>query len=256
MLNLIRADFYKLFRMKSFYICGLLGVALSLLGIWATNLQFNGLPVQLFGYSGVTALMQGLSSGALFYTIFISLFVPNEFSFGTIKNMISSGQSRVSIYLSKVIIGIFTVASYVIINGVASLILGNILWGSGDFSRDDYLKILRMIALFIFVEVTMQCFFVMIGFLIRKSGGTVATNLLSTMFIAGITTTINFLAYKWFNIENLKSDKYLPSFYSNVFLSLDIPQEEIITGLIVCVVAIIIFSSIGIWTFIKRDIKE
>lgn len=256
MLNLIKADFYKLFRMKSFYICGLLGAALSLLGISATNLQLEGLPIELLGYSGITALIQGLSSAALFYIIFISLFVPSEFSFGTIKNMISSGQSRVSIYLSKLVIGVFTVISYSLVSGVASWILGNIFWGGGDISRDDYLKILRMFGLFIFAEVAMQCIFIMVGFLLRRSGSTVAINLLITMLNGVVFGTINFLAYKWFKVEQFESSKYWPSTYSNIFLSLNISQEDIITGLIVCAISILIFSFIGIGTFLRRDIKE
>ena len=195
MLNLIKADFYKLFRMKSFYICGLLGTALSLLGIWAINLQLNGLPAELLGYSGITALIQGLYSAGIFYIIFISLFIPNEFSFGTIKNMVSSGQSRISIYLSKVVIGIFTVISYSLLSGVASWILGSVFWGNGDITRDDYLKILRMIGLFIIAEVAMQCIFIMVSFVIRRSGGAVAVNLVITMLNAIVFSSINFLAY-------------------------------------------------------------
>ena len=222
MLNLIKADFYKLFRMKSFYICGLLGTALSLLGIWAINLQLNGLPAELLGYSGITALIQGLSYVAIFYIIFISLFIPNEFSFGTIKNMVSSGQSRISIYLSKIVIGIFTVISYSLLSGVASWILGSIFWGNGDINRDDYLKILRMIGLFIIAEVAMQCIFIMVSFVIRRSGGAVAVNLVISMFFNTLVLgLINFLAYEWFKVEDFESSKYWPSSYSGKFLSLN-----------------------------------
>ena len=37
MLKLIKSDFYKLFRMKSFYICGVIAAVLAGLGIFSLN---------------------------------------------------------------------------------------------------------------------------------------------------------------------------------------------------------------------------
>ena len=60
MLNLIRADFYKLFRTKAFYICGVLAAIFScLLGAVMINYtisQFGGISAKSLGYDAVYAL--------------------------------------------------------------------------------------------------------------------------------------------------------------------------------------------------------
>ena len=96
MTNLIRSDFYKLFRTKAFYFCGIIAALLSSLGVVLLNSAINselGISASLLGYDGVYALITGTGQATLFVTIMISMFVPNEFSFGTIKNIVSKGVS-------------------------------------------------------------------------------------------------------------------------------------------------------------------
>jgi len=256
MVNLIKANFYKIFRMKSFYICGCLGIAVAVLYLLSVNSQLGDLPPALFGYTGVKALMYGVTAGSLFCTIFISLFIPSEFSLGTIKNMISSGKSRLSIYFTKLIMGLFVVAAYTVMPALVAFSLGSFLWGPGELSRGDYLGLIRMVGLIILAEFAMQCLFIMVGFLVRRSGGTVAINLVSIMGTrVFVLPLIDSLVYKWLKIDTFSSEKYWPYTYSGEFLALNISQETLVTGLLVCAAAIIISSLIGALTFVKRDIK-
>lgn len=256
MVNMIKADFYKLFRKKSFYVCGIIGIVISLLSILLINSSFGGFSPSFFGYDGVKALFFGLPSGSLFCTIFLSLFVTNEFSFGTIKNIISSGQNRISIYISKLIVALFISFTYTVLFGLSAFILGSNLWGLSELSRGDYLSIIRSILLVVLVEFAMQSVFTMIGFLVRKSSGTLTLNIVVSMFSKTFLFPIlNLIAYKLFNVTNFESEKFWPTTYLSYFLSLDIKTEDILLGLAVCGATIVISSIIGLVSFIQRDIK-
>lgn len=256
MINLLRADFYKLIRRKSFYICALLGMILSGLSIWTLNLSFNGMPASLFGYNASTALSYGITAGSLFCLIFVSMFVSGEFSFGTMKNIISSGQSRINIYLSKMIMTLMVVTIYTILCGIVAFIVGGILWGYEGISRDDYLNILRMIGLVISVEFAMNSLYLMVGFLVRGTGGTISINVLMGMIFRDfVLPLLNAGIYKLFENSDFDATKYWPNTYMSSFLSLSVESKDIIMGLTVCLAAILISSAIGIFTFVKRDIK-
>ena len=262
LLSVLKADFYKLFRMKSFYICGAIAMLLSALSIglsvYVMKTTYASIPASYFGFNGLVAFQNGLSSANMFFVIFTSLFVSGEFTYGTIKNMISSGRSRISIYFSKIVSGVSVVVMYSMACALVSGIIGTIAWGMGDnVTRNDYLDLFRTIGLYILAEFSRQCLFVMIGFIFKTSGSTVAINLLIAMGV--FSHIISSLADKLINnipnIKNFSLAKYLPSYYCMEFLSSNINQETIITGIIVCLVSTIIFSMLGYFIFEKRDIN-
>lgn len=256
MINLLRADFYKLIRRKSFYICALLGMLLSGLSIWSLNQSFSGMPASLFGYNASTALSYGITGGSLFCLIFVSMFVSGEFSFGTMKNIISSGQSRINIYLSKMIMTLMIITVYTVLCGIVAFAVGGIFWGFEGISRDDYLSILRMIGLVISVELAMNSLYIMVSFLVRGTGGTISINVLMRMIFRDfVLPIINAGVYKFFKNSEFDAAKYWPDTYMSPFLSLTVETKDITMGLTVCLVAILISSAIGIFTFVKRDIK-
>lgn len=259
MINILKSDFYKLFRMRSFYVCGVLSAILAALNILLSvqQLAMYNFPASLFGYNGFLAFQLGLSSAPLFFIILISIFVSSEFSHGTIKNTLSVGNSRTSVYFSKLITGVSAVIMYSLLCAVVSCIIGTIFWGFGeDITRAEYLDLLRMMGLYFLAESARISLFVMIGFLLRNTGATIAMNLLLAMGVADILVNlINKLINNIPNIENFTLKKYLPSTYCSSFLSLNISKETLITGLIVCISSIVIFSVIGWFIFKKRDIN-
>lgn len=259
MINLLRSDFYKLFRTKAFYICGVIMATISVLIIVSLNASIKasmGIDASLLGYDGLYALTAGLAWSNLFVTIMVSMFIPNEFSFGTIKNIASRGVSRINIYLSKIIVGIFISIVYTLFCAAVSFAAGSIMWGTGELTRAVYLDISRMVGLFLVAEVTLQCIFMMVGFFVRQTGGTVATNLaIIIAFPALVAQFVNYAVYQLFKVEDFSAEKYWPATYLSKYLSLDITQADINTGLIVCGCYIVISLAVGIFFFYKRDIK-
>ena len=111
MLGLIKSDFYKLFRMKSFYICGVIAALFSAFGIWVFDTasryqfaQYGWQDLYVSQFTGVYSLTFGMTFATLFIMIVMSMFIPSEFGFGTMKNIVSKGFTRTSVYISKYIV--------------------------------------------------------------------------------------------------------------------------------------------------------
>ncbi len=259
MINLLRADFYKLFRAKSFYICGLIAAALSIVGVVYLNSSINsdlGIDAALLGYDGLYALITGIGQATLFITIMNSIFVPSEFAHGTMKNIASRGFSRWSIYLSKLLVAAFISVVYILLCSACSFALGSMMWGMGEIDRAVFLDIARMLGLFLLAEVATQSMFVMFGFLVRHTGGTSFTNLGITILASSlILPMINFGLSEWCKVENFDITNYWPMTYLVRYVSLDIMQEDIVTGIIVSCAFIVVTTALGIFSFTKRDIK-
>ncbi|MBR2578531.1 MAG: ABC transporter permease, partial [Clostridia bacterium] len=227
MLKLIKSDFYKLFRMKSFYICGVLAAIFAGLGIFSLN-ALDKMQYAMYGledmfisqYTGIYALTIGLGSATLFVTIVVSMFVPGEFKFGTIKNIVSRGIGRTEIYFSKYIVMIFISVVYSFLCALTAFVSGCILAGVGDFDRTIFLDILEVFGLFLLAEIAIQRVFQMIGFLVRSTGWTIGTNIaifafLPTMvlnlidmavnnWLAPAVSSVDWLS-SWLKIENFSS---------------------------------------------------
>ena len=261
MINLLKSDFYKLLTRKSFYICGAISAFLGILGVIMMNSDIKSLGAEidpkLFGLSGISAMISGVSDVTLLSVIFLSMFIASEFSFGTIKNIASRGVGRVNIYLSKLIMGIFTVVTYTITSGLVGFIAGTIMWGPGEFNQEVVLNILRMVGLFLLAEISLQSVFMMVSFIVRNTGGAIALNLAIIILASSlILVFIDYGCSAWLNISDFKSANYwVGTYVQNHFLSLDIENDVIIRGVIVSLVYFVLSTAVGIFTFQKRDIK-
>lgn len=266
MLNLLRADFYKLLRRKSFYICGILAIVVACLSVVLENMSFtytlqgmgidfDSLPAMYRLYfSGVSAFTRTIGLGAIFITIMVSMFVSSEFSFGTIKNIVTSGKSRISIYTSKLIMALVISTIYTLLCGLAGFATGSIVWGTGEITRTEYLEIFRIIGLIIAVEFSMQTLFTMVSFIVRTTGAAITINLIIGTVISETLPIINIVFKRMLSVEEFDVLKYWPYTYLGVFNQFEIPTEQITLGLIVCAVTLVVSTIIGMVTFQKRDI--
>lgn len=260
MINLLRSDFYKLLTRKSFYICGAISALLGILGVIMMNSTIRGLGIDIdprvFGLTGINAMASGMANVTLLSTIFLSMFVSSEFSFGTIKNMASRGAGRINIYLSKLIMGVFTIVSYTVVSAAVGFAAGTIMWGAGEFSQEIGLNILRMAGLFLLAEISLQALFIMISFIVRHTGGSIAINLVIIMIATPIILAfIDYACIEWLNTEIKSSDYWVATYTQNYFVSLNIENEVIQRGVITCLIYLIASTAVGMFTFKKRDIK-
>ncbi|MGN1043401.1 MAG: ABC transporter permease [Acutalibacteraceae bacterium] len=258
MSNLLKYDFYKLIRSKSFYICAAISLVISTLTVFLCATGYNEIGYNMFKpYDSLMGISDGLSSVTLLITIAIVIFIPSDFSFGTIKNMISAGASRINIYLSKLIVSCAIIFSYMVVNIICCGIVGACMGEVGEYTRDTYLTLLKMFGYSFLAQLALASLCVMISFLIRKKSVVITVaillNTIGTSFLASI---IDFCVKRVTSIEDFSSIKYFPLSYVGVGMGIDsMPKNDLITSLIVFGVYVVLCTVVGMIVFKKVDIE-
>ena len=117
MMNIIRADLYRLFRGKGFYITGVIFLIFIILQAFqadnlsvgvATDVTWKALEMfevtDLKG-SNIHILMFQFANNLPYFVLpFIIFIAAADFSSGSIKNVLSNGTSRIKYYFSKLIL--------------------------------------------------------------------------------------------------------------------------------------------------------
>lgn len=257
--KLIKADFYKILHTKYFYICAALSALMAVLSVYAYNitvLESYGIYASFLNLNSSKAILEGLPAFGTFLTIVISLFIPSDFSYGTIKNTIASGANRISIYFSKMTVSLTMLLIYAFICCAASFTTGSIIWEVGEYTREIYIDLLQSISFYLFAYLALVSFYIMVGFLVRRSGITIAINIGIPLVELVLFKFINYALVTWLKIEDFTFSDYLPSTYVSKALNFStLTSQEINTGLIVCGAWILVTTIIGIITFKCRDIK-
>lgn len=254
MVNVLKSDYYKLLRRKSFYICGAISGIIGILAIWLLNSTFEN--VASLGYNGLVALTRGVGHVSLLTTIFLSILVPSEFAYGTVKNMCSRGVSRFRIYFSKLIIGVFTVFCYTFFTAFCSFVAGSLIWGVGELEDGGLLKIVEFFALFIMAQICLQSVFMMNGFLLRHTGATVALNLgILIAFDEILLPILDYMLIDWFEIKGNVSRYWVGTYVQNLANSTTISYDTAVRAIGVCSFYLVLSTLIGSYVFYKRDVK-
>lgn len=268
MKNLIRTDIYKMLHMKSLYVCGFICLALSVASLYL--LEFSSIilteSMNEFGSDpSLTAALAELSgsgqswlafgsSTLLFSAIIISLFVGSEFAQGTIKNTASKSFSRTKIYLSKVIVSVATTTVLLVLNGVLTILFATILWGFGSVDASYYMHIAKVIVTQLLLNAAYISVYVFICFTLKKSGASIAINILLINFASIVVSLLDLLINKITGFETTLTD-YLIS--TNIMFVGDAASTngDIIQGLLVAIVFLALTCALGCLSFHKSDIK-
>ena len=114
MKDLLKFEFYKLKKQKSFYICTAVILAMSFLGALLTKLLAdNNAGLNTVVLSGQSTMLSAISSSnfTMICSIFIALFVCADHSEQTIKNIYSRGFSKGTVYFAKYTVGVVATAT-------------------------------------------------------------------------------------------------------------------------------------------------
>ena len=216
MSGLLKSDFYKLSKMKSFPICLLIALALAVGSIFM--LDYTAQFVDMGTYNASNTMLSTFAGDSkIFIAIVVSIFAASEFGFGTIKNIASRGFSRTGIYFSK-LIGACVIALVIqLVYSVAYTGTAAIMWGFGEVSASFWPETLKIIGLEILLTLAYTSVFVMVSMLIRQSGAAIAINLCITMqFINLFVQLAQAGLHKIFNVEVALSDYLLSTNAANL----------------------------------------
>ncbi|MCM0648933.1 ABC transporter permease [Clostridium swellfunianum] len=251
MLNLLRADLYKLRRSKSFFIC--LGILAAIVAYIIIDFGSSAHIKEQFSPSTFhwTYMMFKEKSFLpyfmpVFQAIFITMLITSEYSTGTIKDSVSLGFSRMKIYMSKLITvsvgSILMMLAAFITTGITSILVFGIY---GSFSMYDLLLFIRMFLIQSLLYTAYASVFLMIAFLIKNIGGTMAFSIFFSLILGSLSSI--------FGNGYLGRVMLLMNFSPTAMPN---PQAvDIRIAIAVALSYLILCFSIGGFTFKNQDIK-
>ncbi|MEG0614831.1 MAG: hypothetical protein RR540_03670 [Oscillospiraceae bacterium] len=271
MLNLIKADLYKLFRSKSFYICGIISVAMILISAVTLELvssfDFGAFAGEIEGMEQISGFFNDVTAFTFptfaivsngFYIVFgiaFALFATADFSTGTIKCTVSKGFERWKVFASKAVVtgicGAILIGSTII----SAFVFGAIFFGFEGTTAAIVLGFLGFLGLQILLIFAFSFFVTMVSFLFRGVGATIAVSVCAIGFWQVICSGLNWLLAVLLNIDT-KIENYTSVFANSVQVATINPaSNDVIRSILVAIGFIAISSFISIITFNKRDIK-
>ena len=277
MRDLLKADLRRMFRDKLFLIAVIIGGALAIF----TPLLYKGLMVILDVAADTGDLFDGLFTSkmvlgssfapmnnyGLILPIFLAIIIYKDFSYGTIRNKIISGKSRVSIYLSlllsSAIVMTICMLGYALIQfGFASLLLD---YSIGVKMVEDlpYIILTLLFGVICYLFITSIIVFLCASF---KNVGLAIVLYFGGCFLLTIFATITSTAYSAIEmLEGKAALKNVFEFLTNInlfyFLNgvIGYVDEYLNTEIAYIIIDSILFGGLfvlfGILIFKKKDLK-
>lgn len=276
MSNLLKSDFYKLFKMKSFYVCCIISALLASVTMFL-NFASNNMIEELMGdmmASQIMTLKNVLPSlisptGDWFILVIIgvSLFITIEYNAGTLKNIVARGFKREYIFLSKLIVCVIETFIISLCYAVFGVIFGLILLGTpaGGFGDGYFLELLAIYGVDILIIIGYVALITMVAYLIRTNGGTISLTLCAHYLVPVVITMLNVT-----NIMNDETDletmvSYTTNPYGNAAyywigtlggtVSESYHNGTIYIPILIALAYVAVSCFIGLLVFKKRDVK-
>lgn len=256
MIQLIKADFFKLWKLGITKICIILNVVIAIAITLGTSFFVKMYMVagETFeGISGISTWTQCLQWSviiAILQVICVSLFSTSGFANKTHKNPVTKGYSRTDVYIS----GLITVSCFAVIMLVSyvfvSTLMASILWGLGNYTLDMISGSMMVVGIQALLHISLASLMYMVAMILKGVGETIACNLLIlTVFANLICNLINRF------IENIDSSLYW-LINNMLFLTNPMPSTVDVARSVMVGVGFLLFSTIfGILGFRKYEFK-
>lgn len=195
MYNIIKCEFFKLRKSRSFYVIFLVMAAMSLLMFYMIasreqEIVNRGTVVN----SGVNIFLNALSDFSLYATlgaIFAGMFICGDFENRTLQNGISAGGGRLTILAGKAIVYFIAVSMLSLPYPLINLICSTIRFGFGlELSIEIILKLLGILTAFLFSNCALVSICVSFAFVIQKVGGVIGAGIAVIIFGGNIIISI------------------------------------------------------------------
>lgn len=284
MKSLIRANFYKLFRTKVYWILFILMPCVNLFSVYQLrdslilhkefddNVSYYWLGWSLGELSTYISHLPYFSYGVM---AVIALFVGDEYSSGTIRNKIMAGHSRAKLFFSYFIPSYLGMLLIHFVSEITGLAVCYFKFGAGLYNKTNYSEFLgkefkvcdlhndlmnllkinltAVIIIASFVAVTLICM-TAIGKKAPGFAAAILTDVVSSIYT--IDRINDFMMYH--QAENVKMEKFslaTLSFDPNGFLQTTIYGEYYLPCVICAAAAACVFIAAGAVIMKKRDLK-
>lgn len=183
MLNMLRADLYRIIHGKSYHICLLLTMFWVVLSSYAQNATIEIREM----ITGSQVTVKYWDTFFNYYPviipliIFCSYYISNDFKQGTIKNYIARGISRWNYYFSKLLVSWFASFSFLLVAFITGILSSKIFLENTTFNGSAW-NISAYLACQLLFHCAASALGITIAFLARNSTISTIINLLWVMF--------------------------------------------------------------------------
>jgi len=261
MMNIIRADMYRIFRGKAIYITFAIMLLIAVLSVIVfMEAPQTGIIIEVTiaddaadAITGATAAQMAISSIDLLVYFFLPLILIvaiSMFSSGAIKNEISTGLDRTKLYFSKFILSSTLSIVFMLLHVLLHIILATPINGFGYWGG----ILSNMVASFgalILVALAFNSIGIFLCFVFQRSGA-VNGIYLAVVFVP--SAIIMLLSMAWPSVMDLISYDLFNQFpiLSNVNL---LSNAELACSIAICLVFILAPLAAGVTIFKKAEIK-
>lgn len=252
MKNLLKLEFRKMRKQKSFYICTLVMIGLLFLSVLTANALLTGNHAALagtFAASGMDTAINAVnnSSFLMIAGIFVAIFVCDDYEQQTIKNIYARGYSRKQVYLSKLLaVWIGTTVMFVIVL-LFAFICGTAYFGTGAFAG---LRVIRILAVQYAACMANMSLCFLVSSLLRKNGSSIAATIVAPMLVNMLLGMLDsFMKLKEFSVTSV----WVSSFMGDLS-SLSVSSGRVSVCLIASLFYMAVFAVAGIASHKKIEL--
>lgn len=259
MLKLEKLEFRRLFTAKSFLICLAISLVLILISSLTTKFLLNALSsldpedAEMIGTaalqmpSSLSLLKEiGSSSLTLILAIFVTIFVTEDYTSDTIKNVYAKGYSRDTVYFAKYLSSLTGTLLFLLADAIFAIVVGKLLFGEFGTAGENYAA--SFLAC-IFVLIAYHTVYFTIAISLRKTGGSIALCILGPILVGLLLSLANTL---------IKSDTldlaeyWLPGRLS-ILSAANVASKEVGIGFAIAIITIVAFGTAGFFLNRKRE---
>jgi|SRR5690554_316649 len=260
MINLLKAEFTKIRKEKTFLISLVIVIVASILisflylglELMVNNQAIEEIPLIEFTGKGIfLGSFSPTQNVGIIIPIVLSMIITREFSYGTIRNKVISGHNKITIFLSITIVNLIIGLFLFLVNILSSLLFGSLIMGYGTaFTANEILFILKTIGLGLLIYSSIVMFTILIAMTVKSLGPTLIIVILSLLFL-GLIGSLNQIPGVPNSIEIFIS--IIPS-YQLINLA-NMNTDLVLKSTIMAIVLNVVFVALGIYIFNKQDLK-
>lgn len=174
---------HKLIRQKSFYICIAVFIAMLVFSAYTSELMLKENEMTDPSFNGMNYMMDAASGSVLTMVlgVFIPLFICEDYTSGTIRNVVTRGYTRLGIFCAKLLVVLAATVLMTVIGMAAAYATGTVFWGTGDatFGAEQVKILLCQLA----VAAATATLFFAVSIVLQKTGGAIAVCLVLPMVL-------------------------------------------------------------------------
>ena len=259
MLNLMRADIYRMFRGKGIYIASAFMVVLVGLMVFVFRMApASGFVYEIIeavpennmtGAMGAELAVAGMNNTVFYFLVGIIIISIAAFSSGAVKNELTVGISRTKYYISKWILSCGFSVAVMFVTLALFVIFATIVDGFGSW-EGIFGETMRVFGLQALLAIGFSSVGVFLCFVTRRTGAALGLFLAFVLVPTFILAMLD-MAFPW----AMDAALYDMFFLFGAFARSSYMSSEVVRGVLIAVGYTTISTTAGIYLFGKAEIK-